>query len=1344
MYKLFLDALLDEPEKIAVVNSQGESFTNSMVAHHVNQWAHYFLQQDVKEKDQVAILLDNEDHHFFISLALDRINATCVSFDMDAPRSQLTSDFEELELKKIFIQGDGLSDVPLDLTKTVILSDEVLLTIERGVKGEPPCEYHPAEDDILCIFGSSGTTGKRKWIPIPRGCIFYWYRALKYLFKDYPIDGGIPCLRSPAYDARLFEYLWALSSKVELHLLTRRQRKDFGSILARCEGSQISSLLLIASQLTAFQAENVISRLKQYGVKHIMVTGDACTPYVKALCEKYEINLWNAYGPTELGFGMSILRVNGLDLEEAAGQMIVPIGEPFGEVGYYLIENEICAYAPHMTPGYLNSLQNDRAFMSIDGRRVYRTGDLAEKRGNALVYLGRINNEAHCKINGVKVSPDLIEQCFKNYNKEGQSDTLQVAVVVKKDQTTDENKPYAYLVTSEGFNKKNFLTYLKSHLKKEEIPILISLPKLPILHSSDKVDKQNLIARIDFPEEFFLKSETDEVDITEDKQDCYQTIRAIWSEILHRENLPSDVDFSFLGGTSIHALEMISKIQERLDPSYSYIKLLSLGEITLESVAASIHQEKSLNQDQAIIQKLVVSPERKRNFFLLPALLGEGYFSYRYLAEEVAKHTTKNVYGLSDPGILEESLLPTSMEQAVNRYISSIKSIQATGPYHLMGFSFGSTLAYEVAKKLEEQKEEVKTLHLLDGFPPYLYKKLSNYAYADLLKSLVDFMISTLNNRFYQENLAPIEPSDINELDKIEQVERCFSQLIENVVNSSSKRLLNVAKQHLIFLLTAETPSQLLRVIPIFYLTNTTQPYLQVIEQFPGLSRCSSEYHYFFWTHYFHKIIKCGKELKGDHLSIVRGASSSEETPQIYWDLKDFFHTPNLLDCRLLGIGSSPGIGYRLAQISPDYHQLILFFYKPERPKSYFMLVDLKKMGLLLKTMNYDENSSKFTRQDRMYSSGACAFCYIPNDKLRWVQRFIAKENFQRIESKVELPILITLDEYAQRQEGNIDLIILWKRERLTIFSFSYIGNSAEMMDFLNRALHLLPSEISEDKRNIVYEYATSLSSDLEKYIAVDLAHASTWLQSDMIRQAMPFVADFLSLLEPYLQLSKLSNRDFPNYTSAAFPIRQEVRTQFVVTQSTQGLELYGFLSGSVSKVLVDDVPDSYIQELEKGNFFEEEHQEQACFQESEALLKINPLDIEALIGRAYLLYSYGFYYQSIKDLSLALKQDPHHVKALMEMAVLHRVLNVPHVAWGLYKLALINDQNSSVEDFEIIQAIQKKINALEIQNPYILIKNTSPQDLFKRAMKYAERIDEIEEKVKQKQEDFKNARISR
>jgi pimeloyl-ACP methyl ester carboxylesterase len=101
--------------------------------------------------------------------------------------------------------------------------------------------------------------------------------------------------------------------------------------------------------------------------------------------------------------------------------------------------------------------------------------------------------------------------------------------------------------------------------------------------------------------------------------------------------------------------------------------------------------------------------------FCIHAGLGT-VFDYQPLARHLQGKRT--LYGipcrmLSDPGHRD-----TSLAQMAADYVQIIRQTQPEGPYHLLGWSLGGTLAVMVATLLEAEGQEVAFLGLIDSFIP--------------------------------------------------------------------------------------------------------------------------------------------------------------------------------------------------------------------------------------------------------------------------------------------------------------------------------------------------------------------------------------------------------------------------------------------------------------------------------------------------------------------------------------------------------------------------------------------------------------------------------------------------
>ncbi|MDR7276981.1 non-ribosomal peptide synthetase [Catenuloplanes atrovinosus] len=78
------------------------------------------------------------------------------------------------------------------------------------------------------------------------------------------------------------------------------------------------------------------------------------------------------------------------------------------------------------------------------------------------------------------------------------------------------------------------------------------------------------------------------------------------------------------------------------------------------------------------------------------------------------------VYGVQARGLARTEALPGSVEEMAADYVAQIRTVQPSGPYHLLGWSLGGRIAQAMTVLLEAAGERVGLLALLDAYPVYM------------------------------------------------------------------------------------------------------------------------------------------------------------------------------------------------------------------------------------------------------------------------------------------------------------------------------------------------------------------------------------------------------------------------------------------------------------------------------------------------------------------------------------------------------------------------------------------------------------------------------------------------
>ncbi|MFC6011007.1 amino acid adenylation domain-containing protein [Nocardia lasii] len=87
-------------------------------------------------------------------------------------------------------------------------------------------------------------------------------------------------------------------------------------------------------------------------------------------------------------------------------------------------------------------------------------------------------------------------------------------------------------------------------------------------------------------------------------------------------------------------------------------------------------------------------------------------WSYLGLAEQL--RPGRPIYGLQAPDLSGKEPSVRSIEEFAARYIREIRAVQPSGPYHLLGWSYGGLIAQAMAVQLKAEGERVGVVALLD------------------------------------------------------------------------------------------------------------------------------------------------------------------------------------------------------------------------------------------------------------------------------------------------------------------------------------------------------------------------------------------------------------------------------------------------------------------------------------------------------------------------------------------------------------------------------------------------------------------------------------------------------
>jgi aspartate racemase len=300
------------------------------------------------------------------------------------------------------------------------------------------------------------------------------------------------------------------------------------------------------------------------GLRQLLAGGDVLSvPHVQRVTEELDCNLINGYGPTENTTFSCCHTVSRQDHLRSS----IPIGRPIANSEAYVLDEEmqpvpvgvmgeLYVGGEGLARGYMGrpELTAEKfvphPYSEQSGKRLYRTGDWARYHENGeLEFAGR--KDGQVKVRGFRVELGEIEAALLQH-----PGVKEVAVLVSGIEE-DKKKIVAYVVAheKEGLDRVDLREYLKTKLPEYMMPgSWIMLEDLP-LTTNGKLDREALAAHEE-------ESGTEAAEYVVPRTELEQKVAELWNESLGMEQSSIHANFFDLGGHSLIAAQLVSRLQQ--------------------------------------------------------------------------------------------------------------------------------------------------------------------------------------------------------------------------------------------------------------------------------------------------------------------------------------------------------------------------------------------------------------------------------------------------------------------------------------------------------------------------------------------------------------------------------------------------------------------------------------------------------------------------------------------------------------------------------------------------------------------------------------------------------------
>ena len=624
-----------------------------------------------------------------------------VPLDPALPGERLTEIASLADVETVLIDGagDGVEQLRAALKRVVPRT----IDMSALPSGDGPQARLRLPSDPACILFTSGSTGTPKGVVYPNRQLMHDVQLGRHLLGISATD-RVGVALPYSFSAGLAACLWALTTGASLFLFD-----------PRVEGAARLPSWVDAHGITTLHASpsllrGVVSRMpgrrRMQTLRVVTTSGEslhssdveAARPHLPD-----DAIVVNWAGASEI----ASLAMHRIAASDPLPDGPLPAGTPVpGKTVSILADDgsvlppghvgEVLVTSVYLSQGYWRRDDLTRArYTSLpDGSVRYRTGDRGLLHLDGTLELkGRLDDAV--KVRGYLVEPVEVENAIRAC-----AGVAEAVVVV--DRSPDRTRLVAYYVPAPG--KIVDQAAVRRHLRRRlpEYMVPATLVPLAILPRDERGKvARSLLATTRSP------ATRDERPVTAREK----VVAAVWCEVLGTDSIGPDDDFFALGGDSLAAIDMLAALSRRSG------RTLTTADLVAAPTVAEFAAQCDTGPQPATptLVPLQAGGDVPPLFFVAGA--GDLGLVFRPLVAHLPEAWP--AYGLQGNGTENRGLPDWTVAGAARRHLRAIRSVQPSGPYHLVGHSFGGLVAYELAQQLVAEGETVGLLGLLDTYVPW-------------------------------------------------------------------------------------------------------------------------------------------------------------------------------------------------------------------------------------------------------------------------------------------------------------------------------------------------------------------------------------------------------------------------------------------------------------------------------------------------------------------------------------------------------------------------------------------------------------------------------------------------
>ena len=415
-------------------------------------------------------------------------------------------------------------------------------------------------EQLAYVIYTSGSTGVPKGVEVTQAGLAHVLGELAEHIGITP-DDTMVAVTTVSFDIAALEIFMPLMFGARVVLATREVAADPVQLnaLLRAERATVLQATPTTWQLLSGQDPAPTLRVALCG-------GEALPPALAGELRRMAGSAFNVYGPTETTIWSTLARLDGADGP-------ISIGEPIGDTSVLILDDRLEPVPPGVAGeiylggsgvcrGYRNrpDLTATRflpdPYAGVPGARMYRTGDRGRRHPDGrLEFLGRVDRQI--KLRGFRIEPAEVERVLQAHPL-----VQQAAVTARPDRAGSDSarsdsgsRLVGYVVADGAVDADLLRRFVATRLPRYLVPdVVVQIDALP-LTANGKVDVNRLpapdAARPQLSTEFGVPT-----------TDAERVLAGIWADVLGVDRVGVDDDFFDLGGHSLRAIQLMSRVNE--------------------------------------------------------------------------------------------------------------------------------------------------------------------------------------------------------------------------------------------------------------------------------------------------------------------------------------------------------------------------------------------------------------------------------------------------------------------------------------------------------------------------------------------------------------------------------------------------------------------------------------------------------------------------------------------------------------------------------------------------------------------------------------------------------------